>query len=90
MAQPAGPTDKRHQPEPETVAVDRAADRSGNWMMFAMVACCAAIPVALLIAAIAGGSAVGDVAPWAWALLVGAFVSAMAVAVRTMLRHRSR
>jgi len=90
MAQPAGPTDDRHQPDPDTVAADRAADRSGNWMMFAMVACCAAIPVALLVTAIAGGSAVGDVAPWAWALLVGAFVAAMAFAVRTMLHHRSR
>lgn len=90
MAQPAGPTDDRHQPDPDTVAAERAADRSGSWMVFAMVACCAAIPVALLIAAIAGGSAGDDVAPWAWALLVGAIVAALAFAARTMLGHRSR
>lgn len=87
MARPTGPAEEGRRPRGAAGArPDRAANRSSNRLMFAMVACCAAIPLALLVVAIAGGATLGDVNPWAWLLLVVALAAAMAMAVRTMLR----
>lgn len=87
MAQPAGSAREGRRPRDAAAAdSDQSASRSSNRLMFAMVACCAAIPLALLVIAIAGGATLGGVSPWAWGVLVVAFAAAMVVAARTMLR----
>lgn len=65
----------------EPVGVDEAG-RSNRWMTLAMVACCAALPLAFLIVALAGGFALSSVSPWALALLGVAIVAAGAMIVR--------
>jgi len=68
-----------------------AANRSANWMLYAMVACCAAIPLALVVVAVvAGGSTFGSVSPLGWAVLVVAFVTAMLLAHRMARSPRVR
>lgn len=52
------------------------AERSSGWMMLAMIACCAVIPLALLIAAFTGSIAVSSVSGWSWVLLAAATVAA--------------
>ena len=66
----------------ETEELRGEAARSSRWMMLAMIACCAAIPVALLITALAGGLSLSSVSGWSWALLAAAVVAAAAMIVR--------
>lgn len=68
-------------------AGDMAADstRGASWMMVAMIACCAAIPLALVMAALVGGSAL-SVSVWGWVVLGTAAIVAMLMVVRVMRR----
>jgi hypothetical protein len=81
-----------HSPERDRDAEQTAspADRGANWMLVAMVACCAAIPLALVAVAVVGGSTFGSVSPFGWAILAAAFVAAMVVAHRIARSPRER
>jgi len=57
-------------------ALGAQAERSGGWMMLAMIACCAVIPLGLLIAVLTGSVAVSSVRGWSWVLLAAAVVAA--------------
>jgi hypothetical protein len=52
------------------------AERSSGWMMLAMIAWSAVIPLGLLIAALTGSIALSSVSSWSWALLAAAVVAA--------------
>ena len=74
---PPGPTER-----------GSSSDRSGTWMMFAMIVCCATIPIALLIAFIAGGVDIGAVSAWSWLLLAVAIAAASAMIARVSRGNR--
>ena len=59
-----------------------AADRDGNLMVIAMVVCCAAIPLAVLAAVLAGGFGASTIGPWGWALLGAAVLAAFTMVWR--------
>jgi hypothetical protein len=52
------------------------AERSSGWMLLAMIACGAVIPLGLLIAALTGSIRVSSVSGWSWVLLAAAVVAA--------------
>lgn len=72
---------KRH-PIGELEATGQTSARSDAWMLAAMVVCCATIPVALIIAVIAGVLDVGAVGAWSWILLAVAIAAATTMIVR--------
>jgi len=81
-----------HSPDRDREAAKTAAraNRSENWMLVTMVACCAAIPLALVVVAVAGGSTLGSVSPLGWAILAVALLGAMVLAHRMARSPRKR
>ena len=88
MAHADHPAEGRSGPQRRDAASSPGAT-GGDRLMLVAVACCGAIPLALLIAAVATGSGLGGVSPWALVTLTVAFAAAMALSFRLMLRRGS-